>query len=113
MISLPAICVDLEALEASAKGYAVNCVPDETDKQSLLHPAGIQIIWVIDSAITQPSSALTEKIRSLEWLKGVLYPWLAGEVEGMRDMTRFFRDEMKIDRKKYVSELRLEDWHLR
>ena len=99
MSSLPAISVNLEALKASAKGYAVISVPHETDKQSLLHPAGIQLIWVIDSAITKPSLALTEKIRSLEWLEGVPYPWFAGEFEGMRDMRRFFRDEMKIDRK--------------
>jgi len=99
MSSLPAISVNLEALKASAKGYAVISVPHEADKQPLLHPAGIQLIWVIDSAITKPSLALTEKIRSLEWLEGVPYPWFAGEFEGMRDMRRFFRDEMKIDRK--------------
>ncbi len=99
MSSLPGISVNLEALKASAKGYAVISVPHETDKQSLLHPAGIQLIWVIDSAITKPCLALTEKIRSLEWLEGVPYPWFAGEFEGMRDIRRFFKDEMKIDRK--------------
>ena len=98
MSSLPAISVNLEALKASAKGYAVISVTGESDRQSLLHPEGIQLIWVVDSETTQPSSALTEKIRSLEWLKGVPYPWFAGEFEGMRDMRRFFRDEMKIDR---------------
>lgn len=99
MSSLPAISVNLEALKASAKGYAVISVPHERDKQSLVHPAGIQLIWVTDSVITKPSLALTEKIRSLEWLEGVPFPWFAGEFEGMRDMRRFFRDEMKIDRK--------------
>ena len=97
--SLPAISVNLEALKASAVGYAVISVPHESDKQFLVHPAGVQLIWVIDSAITKPTLALTEKIRSLEWLEGVPYPWFAGEFEGMRDMRRFFRDEMKIDRK--------------
>ena len=99
MSSLPAISVNLEALKESAKGYAVISVPVEGDKQSLVHPAGIQLIWVIDSVITRSAAELTEKIRSLEWFEGVPYPWFAGEFEGMRDMRRFFRDEMKIDRK--------------
>ena len=61
MSSLPAISVNLEALKASGKGYAVISVPGESDRQSLLHPEGIQLIWVVDSETTQPSSALTEK----------------------------------------------------
>ena len=92
MSSLLAISVNLGALKASAKGYVVIRMPHETDKQSLQYPGGVQLIWVIDSAITKHPLALTEKIRRLEWLYGVPYPWFASEFEGIRNMRRSFRD---------------------
>ena len=99
MSALPALSVNLETLASSAKGYAVIEIPDEKDKQRLAHPAGMQLIWVVEDVSQRPNKTLTTKIRSLDWLEGDPYPWFAGEFEGMRDMRSFFRDEKKIDRK--------------
>ncbi len=105
MSSLPTLSANLEAFKASAKVYAVISVTHETGKQSALHLARSKLIWVIDIAITKPFLALSEKIRSLEWIEGAPYPCVAGKFKGMREMRRFFRDEMKIDRKHmYVGE---------
>ena len=61
MSSLLAISVNLEALKASAKGYAVIRMTHETGKQLLQYLAGIQLIWVIYSATTKHSFGVNRK----------------------------------------------------
>ena len=104
LASLPAISVNLETLPPDAKGYAVIEIPSEADQQPLIHPKGVELIWLVIQEKDLPNELLTQTIRSLKWLEGTPYPWFAAEFHGMRDMRKYLRDERGVDRREmYLS----------
>lgn len=104
MSALPALAVNLEQLAADARGYCVIEVASAEDQQPLVHPEGVELIWVITPAGARPNRALVEAVRALKWLPGTPYPWFAGEFDAMRETRRYFRDERNVGRKAmYVS----------
>ncbi len=96
-------CVNIGAsikdLRPDAKGYVVVEILSAEDKQKLNPPDGMEVIWVIQEQYDVPTDKLTAKIRDLPWLPGRVFPWFAGEFDGMRNMRTYFRDEKNIDKK--------------
>lgn len=104
MTALPAISVNLEQLPADARGHAVIEVIDERDIQSLRHPAGIELHWLINPHPGENSQALVERIRPLQWLPGRPSIWAACEFSAMRALRQFFREERPVERRDlYIS----------
>ena len=97
MSALPAIGANLEALRADAKGYVIVEILSQEDQQLLNLPTGMEVIWLIQEDSDLPNKQLVETIRAVNWLPGRVYPWFAGEFDGMRNMRAYFRDEKNID----------------
>ncbi len=98
MSALPALAVNLERLPANARGYALIEVLSEEDRQTIEHPEGIELTWLVNPDTARPNALLDERVRTLPWLPGTPYPWFAGEFSTMRSMRRYFRDESGIDK---------------
>lgn len=104
MTALPAISVNLEQLPADARGHAVIEVIDERDIQSLVHPAGIKLHWLINPHPGQNSQLLLDRIRLLDWLPGRPSIWAACEFSSMRALRQYLREERSVARNDlYVS----------
>ncbi|MFT2110589.1 siderophore-interacting protein [Marinomonas sp. 2405UD68-3] len=98
MTALPAISVNLETLPKDAKGFAVIEVVSKDDVQSLTHPEGIEIHWVINANSGKDEQALLNKVKTLPWFDGKMSVWAACEFSSMKMLRRFFKDEKAIDK---------------
>ncbi|MCZ2722659.1 siderophore-interacting protein [Marinomonas sp. 15G1-11] len=104
MTALPAISVNLEFLPDNAKGYAVIEVVSEADIQTLKHPEGMDIKWVINASPGENDQALLEQVKSLTWLNGQASVWAACEFNSMKALRPFFKVEKEIAKENlYIS----------
>lgn len=94
MTALPALSAKLEALPATAIGYAVIEINHPSDKQDLAKPQGIELVWVIKS----DEKGLTDRVRSQEWKAGRVAVWSACEFNNMRALRTYFRNEKEVDK---------------
>lgn len=116
MTALPAISVNLEKLPADATGYAVIEIASEADKQALIKPAGIDIIWVINDAVSATHSPLLECVQALPWSSGQPSVWAACEFHSMRQLRDYFKKTREVQKSHlYISSYwkidRTEDEH--
>lgn len=116
MTALPAISVNLEKLPADATGYAVIEIASEADKQALIKPAGIDIIWVINDAVSATHSPLLEHVQALPWSSGQPSVWAACEFHSMRQLRDYFKKTREVQKSHlYISSYwkidRTEDEH--
>lgn len=116
MTALPAISVNLEKLPADATGYAVIEIASEADKQALIKPAGIDIIWVINDAVSATHSPLLECVQTLPWSSGQPSVWAACEFHSMRQLRDYFKKTREVQKSHlYISSYwkidRTEDEH--
>ncbi|MDX2322179.1 MAG: siderophore-interacting protein [Moritella sp.] len=95
MTALPALAAQLNKLPQAAKGYAVIEINHTDDKQSLIKPAGIEVVWIVaNSAETD----LASQVQSLTWLSGAASVWCACEFSTMRALRQYFRNEKAVDK---------------
>lgn len=94
MTALPALSAKLEALPATAVGYAVIEINHGSDKQTLVKPQGIELVWVLKSDVT----SLTDTVQSQEWKVGRVAVWSACEFNQMRQLRTYFRNEKEVDK---------------
>ncbi|PMH46138.1 NADPH-dependent ferric siderophore reductase [Vibrio sp. 10N.286.49.B3] len=95
MTALPALSVQLEQLDADAKGYAVIEVASQDDIQTLKMPEGIQCIWVDKSST---SLSLSDSVKSLVWHEGTAAVWCACEFDSMRALRTYFHHDKDVER---------------
>ena len=93
MTALPAVSVNLETLEADARGYAVIEVRSEADIQPLAKPDNITIEWVINPRPGEVSNALVDVVKKLPWGDGRPSVWAACEFTAMKELRSYFREE--------------------
>lgn len=104
MTALPALSVNLENLPADARGYAVIEVRDEADIQSLTHPEGLAIHWVINPSPCPEGRPLLEKVQVLPALPGTPSIWSASEFGSMRALRQYLRRTFDVPKAQfYVS----------
>ena len=104
MTALPAISCQLEDLPANAKGYAVIEINSEQDKQSLIKPDGINILWVINSHTDIENTVLADAVTTLPWLQGTPSIWAACEFSNMRLLRAYFKKDKQVARDQlYIS----------
>jgi len=92
MTALPAISTQLEKLPNSAKGVAIIEINHKDDKQDLIKPDDIEIIWVVS-----PNS-LEEKVRQQAWSSKPISAWVASEFSSMKKLRMYFQRERELDR---------------
>lgn len=104
MTALPAISVNLEALDASAKGVAIIEIMHEDDAQDIAHPSGVELIWLVNPLPGEAGKALGGEVRSLELAAENLYAWVACEFSGMRELRAFLQGDLGLGRDQlYIS----------
>ena len=93
MTALPAISVNLAAMPADARGYAVIEVMSEADRVDLPRPAGVEMIYAV---VPQPGLApgtLANRLAVLDWPQDTTYAWVATEFSSMQALRQLLRDE--------------------
>ncbi|MEH6454149.1 MAG: siderophore-interacting protein [Psychromonas sp.] len=99
MTALPALSEKLQALPFSATGYAVIEINHALDKQNLIKPKGIEVIWRIKSdSHDYHGNALVELVREQQWKEGRVAVWSACEFNQMRGLRSYFRNEKKVNK---------------
>lgn len=96
MTALPALSVNLEAMDSSATGYAVIEILHEDDRQQLAAPAGMEIDWIVAENAEEGRAALIKSIREKPWHAGRPVVWAASEFDTMRAMRVYFKKERGI-----------------
>lgn len=108
MTALPAISVNLAALDPAAKGVAIIEIMSEDDRQDIDHPAGMELIWLVNPHpgidAGESGSLLADKVRSLSLTAQGLYAWVACEFSGMRALRAFLTQDLELGRDQlYIS----------
>lgn len=104
MTALPAISVNLARLPDTATGVAVIEVASQADRQPLVCPPGVDIVWVVRRHQSPPGEALFSTVAQLPWPEGSPSVWCACEFSSMRKFRAYFREVRRIDAKlRYIS----------
>lgn len=103
LTALPAIAVNLAQLPADAKGYAIIEIGDESDKQPLDKPAGIEIQWLVNPDISRSQALMLTAVEQKIWLQGTPYLWIASEFSSAKALRQYFKQEKQITKNRYVS----------
>lgn len=98
MSALPAIAANIEALPRNAKGVAVLEIIDADDEQQLDAPEGLEIRWLVNSHPDRKNTLLQDALRSVDWLEGKPYCWVAGEFTQALAIRRYLREEKHVTR---------------
>ncbi len=96
MTALPAISVNLEALDKGARGYAVIEIQSEADRQEIVHPPGVEMIWLVNPRPGTAADLLADRVRTLPWADGAVYAWAACEFTSMRALRIYLREERAL-----------------
>ncbi|WP_067582681.1 siderophore-interacting protein [Endozoicomonas ascidiicola] len=98
MTALPAISCNLEQLPANTRGVVIIDILDDSDRQSLIAPEGIEVIWV------KGRDEFLSTIHNQSWSDTNVSVWCACEFSVMREARQFFKVENNIPREKlYIS----------
>ncbi|QUM75988.1 siderophore-interacting protein [Moritella sp. 24] len=95
MTAIPALSAQLTKLPTTANGYAVIEINHEDDKQVLIKPDGIEIIWVVAN---KTKTNLLDQVKALTWQKGEVSVWCACEFSDMRALRAYFRNDKDVDK---------------
>lgn len=97
MTALPALSEKLEGLPFNATGYAVIEINHELDKQRLIKPQGIEVIWHIKSeSLNYQRNDLVDLVRAQPWKPGRVAVWSASEFDQMKGLRTYFRNEKEV-----------------
>ncbi len=98
MTALPAISVNLEALDPEARGAAVIEIQHEDDRQELAVPSGFAVHWLVNPHPGSDPELLLRSLRELGWEDGDTYGWVAAEFEAMKLLRDYLRTERGLGR---------------
>ena len=101
MTALPALTANLKLLPANARGKAFIEILSEGDKQDLIQPENVEIIWIVNDAPGSDESPLFHAIEQADWQEGKLSVWVACEFKTMKKI----RQHLKVDREVEKSHL--------
>lgn len=93
--ALPAIAVALERLPARARGAAFIEISRPGAELDLVHPAGVDLIWLHRGA-AQVGSAIVPAVRAWDLPAGEGQCFVHGEAGFVKDLRRYLRIEREI-----------------
>ncbi len=120
MSALPAIGFQCETLfnkrsDNAKKGYIIIEVASRADRQNIVVPENITIMWLVNP-LPALNTPLLDAIKAIEWLEGNPFIWVAGEFTQIRLIRQWLKEERQVSHKSlYVSSYwkqgRTEDQH--
>lgn len=97
--AIPAIAAALEALPAEARGLAFIEIGGRDDLIDLVHPAGVQLVWVGRSGRDETTAGLlATAISGHPWPAGRVQVFAHGERESMKALRDVFLKQRALDR---------------
>ena len=96
MTALPALTVSLKTLPDNAKGKVFIELLSEADKQTLLHPENVEILWVINNDPGSDASPLYHAIEQADWPEGRVAGWVACEFKTMKKIRIYLKGERDL-----------------
>ena len=97
--ALPAIGRWLEQWPAGARGQVFIEVAEETHRQDLVVPDGVEVTWLSrEGAAPGTTTLLFDAIRAAEWWPGKVFAWVAGEALTLTPIRRWLRNEKQLGR---------------
>ena len=95
--SLPALMALIETMSPEVQGKAVIRIENESDRQIIDAPQGLEIVWLVGSVETQTQPLIDEFI-SWSLPKEDVAFWIAGEDKIIRALRRYIRRDKGYER---------------
>ena len=96
MTGLPAIAVNLAALDRDARGVAAIEIQNDADRLDLEKPEGVEIRWLVNREPGTRPDLLADELRSVALPQGSVAGWAACEFSSMRNLRSFLREELGL-----------------
>ena len=96
MTALPAIGVNLAALNRETSGFAAIEVQSEDDIQQLDAPRGFEVRWLVNAEPGTQPSLLSDTLRAVPLPQGTVAGWAACEFSSMQRLRAYLRDELQL-----------------
>ena len=96
MTALPAIGVNLAALDRDARGFAAIEVQSEGDNQQVDAPRGVDVQWLVNPEPGTRPDLLADALRAVALPDGNIAGWAACEFSSMQRLRTYLRDELKL-----------------
>lgn len=92
---LPAVGRMLEEFDADVTGRVVIAVDSAQDIQTLYHPAGVTIDWIVDADTQRAAHSLTDRLCAMDWPDGEKsFGWFAGEADQAKIIRAHWRQTL-------------------
>ena len=98
MSALPAIGANLAHLPADATGTALIEILDAADQQELTAPSGVDIQWLVNPDPARSIDIVMNAVRALDWSQAQCEAWVAGELDVVRSVRSFLKDDKGMQR---------------
>ncbi|SFH00031.1 siderophore-interacting protein [Neptunomonas qingdaonensis] len=96
MTALPALIANLAILPPDATGYLVVEILSDEDRQPLLVPKNMEVIWVVNPHAGSDASPLYDAIRQLPWPDGQVAIWTACEFKTMKRIRKYYAEDKAV-----------------
>lgn len=97
--ALPAIGRWLEDWPPGARGQVFVEVAEESHRQDLVVPEGVELTWLSrDGAAPGTTTLLFDAIRAAQWWPGEVFAWVSGEALTLAPIRRWLRNEKQLGR---------------
>lgn len=96
---LPAVGRWLEDFPSGARAQVFLEVAEESHRQELPQPDGVEITWLVRAgAPAGTTTLLLDAVRAADWWPGEVFAWAAGEALTLAPIRRWLRQEKQLDR---------------
>lgn len=96
---LPAVGRWLEELPDGARAQVFVEVAEESHRQGLVVPAGVELTWLVRHGAPAGSTPLLlDALRSAEWWPGEVFAWIAGEALTLAPIRRWLRRDKGLSK---------------
>ena len=97
--ALPAVGRWLEEWPQGARGQVFIEVEEESHRQDLVVPEGVELTWLVRrGAEAGTTTLLFDALKAAEWWEGTVFSWVAGEAGTLTPIRRWLRNEKKLDK---------------
>ena len=97
--ALPAVARWLEEWPEGARGQFFIEVEEESHRQDLNVPQGVELTWLIrHGAEAGTTTLLFDALKAAEWWEGKVFAWVAGEAGTLTPIRRWLRREKDLDK---------------
>ena len=97
--ALPAVARWLEEWPEDARGQVFIEVGEESHKQELIVPEGVELTWLLrNGAAAGTTTLLFDALKAATWWEGKVFAWVAGEANSLTPIRRWLRKDKELPR---------------